>query len=94
MDIIEVVAQVRALLQQQGRLSYRIVQRQFAVDDAALEDVKFELINTQEVAADRDGKILVWTGRPSEQPVRGTERTKAEVPPPVVRCRPRPSDGN
>jgi predicted ATPase/class 3 adenylate cyclase len=60
MDIIEVVAQVRELLQQQGRLSYRIVQRQFALDDAALADVKFELIDIQEVAVDKDGKMLVW----------------------------------
>src|SRR4029453_3181456 len=62
MEIIEVVAQVRALLQQQGRLSYRIVQRQFALDDAALDDVKFELIAIQEVAVDKDGKMLVWQG--------------------------------
>src|SRR5690349_5588699 len=62
MDIIEVVAQVWELLQQQGRLSYRIVQRQFALDDAALEDVKFELIDIQDVAVDKDGKMLVWKG--------------------------------
>src|SRR5262249_5655437 len=62
MDIIEVVAQVRALLQQQGRLSYRILQRQFALDDATLEDLKFELIDIQEVAVDKDGKMLVWKG--------------------------------
>ena len=62
MDIIEVVAQVRELLRQQGRLSYRIVCRQFALDEAALEDLKFELIDIQEVAADKDGKMLVWKG--------------------------------
>src|SRR5262249_37386201 len=62
MNLIEIVAQVRALLQQQGRLSYRIVQRQFALDDAALEDLKFELIDIQEVATDKDGKMLVWRG--------------------------------
>src|SRR5262245_758469 len=62
MDLIEIVAQVRALLQQQGRLSYRIVQRQFALDEAALEDLKFELIDIQEVAVDKDGKMLLWKG--------------------------------
>jgi class 3 adenylate cyclase len=62
MDIITVLTQVRELLQQQGRLSYRIVQRQFALDDAALADVKFELIDIQEVAVDKDGKMLVWKG--------------------------------
>ena len=62
MDIIEVVGQVRELLQQQGRLSYRIVRRQFALDDEALEDLKFELIDVQEMAVDKDGKMLVWKG--------------------------------
>jgi hypothetical protein len=47
MDIIEVIVQARELLQQQGHLSYRILQRQFALDDAALEDLKFELIDIQ-----------------------------------------------
>ncbi len=67
MDIIDIVAQVRVVLQQQGRLSYRIIQRQFALDDAALEDVKFELIEIQAVAVDKDGKMLVWTGTVAAQ---------------------------
>src|SRR5262245_8200658 len=62
MDILAVLAQVRELLQQQGRLSYRILQRHFALDADALEDLKFELIDIQEVAVDKDGKMLVWTG--------------------------------
>src|SRR5262245_66673687 len=62
MDMLAVLTQVREALRQQGRLSYRLLQRQFALDEAALEDVKFELIDVQEVAVDKDGKMLVWKG--------------------------------
>lgn len=62
MDIIEVLSQVRSLLQQEGRLSYRILQRQFALDEEALDDLKYELIEVQELAVDKDGKMLTWTG--------------------------------
>lgn len=65
MDLIDIVVQVRALLQQHGRVSYRLLQRQFALDASTLEDVKFELIDIQEVALDKDGKMLVWVGENS-----------------------------
>jgi len=44
MDFVAVVDQVIALLQQRGRVTYRTLQRQFQLDEAALEDVKEELI--------------------------------------------------
>ena len=62
MDIVHVLGQVRALLRQEGRLSYRLLKRQFALDDEALDDLKYELIEVQEFAIDKDGKMLVWTG--------------------------------
>ena len=40
MDILEVLDQVRELLQQKGRVTYRILKRQFALDDESLEDLK------------------------------------------------------
>src|SRR5262249_2370863 len=89
MNLIEVVAQVLKLLQQQGRLSYRIVQRQFALDDAALEDVKFELIDIQEVAVDKGGKMLVWKGAggapsaPSRAPA-PSQLPASYTPPPLA----------
>ena len=61
MDILSVLDQVRSLLQQEGRLSYRILKRQFALDDEALDDLKYELIEVQELAIDKDGKVLVWS---------------------------------
>ena len=57
-----VVDQARALLQRTGKLTYRMLKREFALYAEALEDLKDQLINAEEVAADKDGKMLVWKG--------------------------------
>jgi hypothetical protein len=62
MEFYEVVAQVVQLLQQQGRVTYRGLKRQFALDDDFLADLKEEIIDAQRVAVEEDGRILVWTG--------------------------------
>ena len=61
-DFVAVVDQVIALLRQRGRLTYRTLKRQFQLDDAALEDLKNELIEGQRLAVDERGDVLVWTG--------------------------------
>src|SRR5262245_47584492 len=58
----EVLAQVIDWLQQDQRLSYRALKRQFALDDDYLDDLKVELIEVRQVAVDQDSKILVWRG--------------------------------
>ena len=40
MEIFEVLDQVRVRLQQQGRLTYRILKRQFALDDEAITHLR------------------------------------------------------
>src|SRR5215510_12545114 len=62
MDFVAVMDQVITLLRQRGRLTYRTLQRQFQLDDAALEDLKLELIEGQCLASDERGTVLVWTG--------------------------------
>jgi hypothetical protein len=62
MDFVAVMDQVIALLRQRGRLTYRTLQRQFQLDEVALEDLKEELIYGQRLALDEDGRVLVWTG--------------------------------
>src|SRR5713101_8109626 len=62
MKFSEVIEQVRALLQRQGRISYRALKREFDLDDEYLEDLKAELIEAQRLASDEDGKVLVWVG--------------------------------
>ena len=86
MTFNEVLSQTIAMLQQHGRVSYRALKRQFAIDDAFLEDLKYELIEVQQRAVDQDGTVLVWTGEtgaaaaPMPAPA-----TSAAVPSPATR---------
>jgi hypothetical protein len=61
-DFVAVVDQVIALLRQRGRVTYRLLKRQFQLDDAALDDLKNELIAGQRLAVDEGDNVLVWTG--------------------------------
>src|SRR5215510_6921038 len=63
----EVRAQVLALLQRENRVAYRVLKRQFALDDEYLEDLKADLIDAKRVAVDEEGKVLVWTGGETEE---------------------------
>jgi class 3 adenylate cyclase len=62
MDLYALSDQVVTLLQQRGRLAYRMLKLQFQLDDEQLEALKEELIDIQELAVDKDGKMLVWKG--------------------------------
>jgi class 3 adenylate cyclase len=62
MTFYEVLEQVLALLQQHGRVSYRALKRQFALDDDYIEDLKAELIQARRLAVDDQGAVLVWSG--------------------------------
>ena len=62
MDFVAVVDQVIALLRQRGRLTYRMLKRQFELDDTVLEDLKEELIYGQRLVVDEDERVLVWMG--------------------------------
>jgi class 3 adenylate cyclase/tetratricopeptide (TPR) repeat protein len=73
MTFEEILDQAIALLQRRGRLTYRALKRQFDLDDAFLDDLKEELIYGQQLAADEEGKVLVWTG--------GTDRIAGQGPP-------------
>jgi predicted ATPase/class 3 adenylate cyclase len=62
MTFEEILDQAIAMLQRRGRLTYGTLKRQFQLDDAALEDLKNELIEGQRLALDERGNVLVWTG--------------------------------
>jgi hypothetical protein len=62
MRFSEVVEQVIALLQRQGRVSYRALRREFDLDNEYLEDLKAEIIKAKQLAVDEDGEVLVWVG--------------------------------
>ena len=86
MTFNEVLSQTIAMLQQHGRVSYRALKRQFAIDDAFLEDLTYELITVQQRAIDQDGTVLVWTGDtgPAVAPI-PAPAPAAAVPPPAPR---------
>src|SRR4051812_12271684 len=62
MDFVTVVDQVIILLRQRGRVAYRTLKRQFQLDDEALEDLKIARIDSQRLATDEQGIVLVWSG--------------------------------
>src|SRR4249920_1382778 len=69
MTFEELLNQALALLQRQGRVSYRALKRQFGVDDAYIEDLKFEIIEVHQAAMDQDNTMLVWTGDQMSAPL-------------------------
>jgi hypothetical protein len=62
MTFKDVLAQVIDWLQQDKRITYRALKRQFDLDDAYLEDLKAELIQAKQLDVDEEGAVLVWTG--------------------------------
>jgi class 3 adenylate cyclase/tetratricopeptide (TPR) repeat protein len=81
MTFEEILNQAMALLQRQGRVSYRALKRQFDLDEAYLEDVKLELIEVHQVAVDQDSTMLVWTG-PAADRVRPPDTVPLAYTPP------------
>ena len=65
MDFDAVLAQVHALLQRQGRVSYRALRLRFQLDDETLAALKDELIYAERVARDEEDRVLVWIGEAS-----------------------------
>src|SRR4029453_8413038 len=53
-----------------------MLQRQFDLDDEALDDLRLELIKGQRLAVDEDGEVLIWIGAV------GTPQEPAAHPPP------------
>jgi class 3 adenylate cyclase len=78
MTFAEILAHVIAVLQREGRISYRALQRRFDLDDAYLDDVKVELIEAKQLARDENGRILVW----AEQAATTAPPTTAQEGPP------------
>ena len=73
MTFEEILAHVIEVLQREGRISYRALQRRFDLDDAYLDDVKVELIEAKQLARDENGRILVWA-----------EQETTTAPPPIA----------
>jgi class 3 adenylate cyclase len=60
MSFIARLQRARELLEQQGRLSTRALERELQIGSDELEELIEELVDVQQVAR-REGRILVWT---------------------------------
>src|SRR5262245_16518958 len=87
MKFSEVVAQTLAWLQREGRVSYRALRLEFDLTEELLDALKEELIEVKELAADKDGKMLVWTGA---SPVPSSQFQVPSSPPPPAPQTPNP----
>jgi class 3 adenylate cyclase/predicted ATPase len=76
MSFLETVEKARAFLERNGRVSLRALQREYNLEDDALDELVEELVEIQRVAA-RDGRALAWAGgappAPTEAPARERE---------------------
>src|SRR5207302_3745634 len=96
MTFKEVLAHIIDWLQQDKRITYRALKRQFDLDDEYLEDLKAELIQAKQLAIDEDGVVLVWAGasaiseptsfpaQPTPQPAVQQQPSPQVTPPPTV----------
>ena len=62
MKFSEIVKQAAALLQEKGRITYRVLKREFHLDEEQLEDLKEDLLFSHPEIEEADGRGLVWTG--------------------------------
>src|SRR5499433_1180271 len=94
MTFEEILDHAIAMLQRRGRLTYGTLKRQFQLDDAALEELKNELIEGQRLAVDERGNVLVWTGAAAvapASPLPGARRAAQPATPEVSRSQTPPS---
>ena len=80
MRFSEVIDEARALLQRTGTVTYRVLKREFSLDEESLEDLKEQFIEAESAAADKDGKMLVWTGDGAAAPQPAPSQPQAQSP--------------
>lgn len=81
MKILDVVREVRRHLEENGRVSLRMLRRQYELDDEALDELIEELVDVQRVAR-REENVLVWAAQPAPSaavPASGTSRAADHV---------------
>ena len=95
MKFSEIVEQAKALLQRKERISYRALKMEFDLDDEQLDVLKEELVDVEELAVDKDGKMLVWAGSLASSVQRletkqiQSPASKSPIPNPQAVIRPR-----
>jgi class 3 adenylate cyclase len=69
MNLLEIAREVRRHLEASGRLSYRMLRREFSLDDDTLAEVVEELVDNQRVAV-REDQALAWSAAAAPSPAR------------------------
>jgi class 3 adenylate cyclase len=72
MSLLEIVREVRRHLEESGRLSYRMLQREFSLNDDTLAEVVVELVDNQRVAV-REDNALAWSAAEAVRQARAEE---------------------
>ncbi len=72
MNLLDIIRDVRRHLQENGRVSLRVLRRQYDLDDNSLDELIEELVEVQRIAR-REEHILAWSG--------GTPAALADPPP-------------
>ena len=67
MTFDEVLDQVRELLRQRSRVTYRSLKLRYQLDDELLAGITDELIKAERIAADENGEVLIWVGNSSPE---------------------------
>jgi class 3 adenylate cyclase/predicted ATPase len=83
MTFEEILDQALAMVQRRGRVTYRTLKLQFALDDEQLATLKDELLYSQPHVVDDAGRGLLWTGdreRPADCPPSAPSVTSASPP--------------
>ena len=75
----EVLTQVVDWLQQDGRVSYLALKRQFDLDNDDLADLKEALTFSHPQACDENGRGLVWTRDPPAPTQNPQSETDGEI---------------
>src|SRR6266699_1772290 len=84
MTFEEILDQAMAMLQRRGRLTYSTLKRQFQLDDAALEDVKNELLYSYPEVRDDAGRGLIWSSTTSPVPAAAATPAGTVEPAPLA----------
>jgi hypothetical protein len=74
----QVVDQAIAMLQRRGRVTYHMLKRQFALDDASFADLKDAILYAYPRVVADEGGGLVWTGDPAAPEPDAPRRAEAE----------------
>ena len=92
-SFLETIESVRAFLERNGRVSLRVLKREFELDDEALDELVEELVDVQQVAA-RKGKVLSWAiPVPSRTVAEEPETQAAPTPTPQLSAPPQVAEG-